>query len=132
MYIRLTCKRCTNSFRVFESDVEQGKNINCPFCKVPVGKELRNKIATICDEDCDFDVAIAPSAHVSIRECMLTSMGNALGTLNANSLKDVAKAFASEEEYKVVYAMISGALMGYHNQLRENLLVYGIDVGDLK
>ena len=93
MYIRLTCKRCTNSFRVFESDVEQGKNIKCPFCKAPVGKELRNKIATICDEDCDFDVAIAPSAHVSIRECMLTSMGNALSTLNANSLKDVAKAF---------------------------------------
>ena len=37
-----------------------------------------------------------------------------------------------QEKYKVVYAMISGALMGYHNQLRENLLVYGIDVGDLK
>ena len=63
---------------------------------------------------------------------MLTSMGNALSTLNANSLKDVAKAFDSEEQYKVVYTMISGALMGYHNQLGENLLVYGIDVGDLK
>lgn len=138
MYIQLTCKQCGNRFRVFESDIENGKPVKCPHCKVKMGKESAAKIRDFCDSpDEDFDVLIAPSTELSMKDIQINSLSRALlylgaKTGDAKDYPDLVNAFSSEQELHVVESLILGAISNYHLQLSAMLAAHGISLGDCK
>ena len=138
MYIQLTCKQCGNRFRVFESDIENGKPVKCPHCKVKMGKESAAKIRDFCDSpDEDFDVLIAPSTELSMKDIQINSLSRALlylgaKTGDAKDYPDLVNAFSSEQELHVVESLILGAISNYHLQLSAMLAAHCSSLGDFK
>lgn len=144
MKINFTCQ-CGARISIPEIALYQTNTLICPACHEKISSKFIGQLRDFCVEknsQC-MDVSFLPSSNISMDNIVIRAFSfctscideerkkNKLPKLSIKSREDFFDQMKSENPVKVMYYMLQGAIMGYHQELSESLERIGIDIGDI-
>lgn len=138
MYINFECLKCGATFRIDEMNLYQVDKLSCPSCKKKVPQRFVEQLQHFIIDSNSESFGVTFSSKSEIR---LQAINNAISNNIERTFRDIAPSETNEdlmailhsaESVRLISAMLSGAIFGYHNELKKSLSLIGIDIGEMK